>query len=530
MQQTTNMKLPFVVQKCKDFQNFIRSNKLLVLLFFVFCGIRIGLPILYPGSYIDEWYHLLSGHTFAHFGHFAEMYLGSYYFRGAYVSFFTAIYFKLFGESVFVAKLVPATIGIIDFVLVYLVGKQVFSKKFQLLLLLAIFTLSPWIILNHFYIRMYAFYETFSLFVALLALNTVEQVEQKNVQKLLRNYLILGGGVVIGNFLSQDNVFLILASISLLTFYVMYLVYCTELLSNNSFIQKLFSRKTKIYTAVIGMAGIITSFIISEKIREKITVFLQGDTATIFHFNTLGHVRFFFEQNGVLSILAVIFLILYLLQPKKEKKLNVLVFMTFVFLAIHFLQSRELQLVRTVSYFLPIFCVFSVALLDKLKRPSQYLTAFILIAFTLTSFPSNFFTTPQIPNEGVYLGGKIYSAIEENCNSSLLITSLDPGILQFYHLHPDYELHDYLGLGEESYTYSSITERYINVYSQTPVINHLSELSQIYADHQSICYLERTPVIDIYLTKESQAFIEKNFYPIFQDKNLRLLAKPSRAS
>ena len=75
------------------------------------------MPIVYTGSYIDEYAHILSGSELFETGHFAEIYKGEYYNRGAYVSFLVGLFFKLFGQTLFVAKIVPAIIGIINLLL-----------------------------------------------------------------------------------------------------------------------------------------------------------------------------------------------------------------------------------------------------------------------------------------------------------------------------------------------------------------------------------------------------------------------------
>jgi hypothetical protein len=101
----------------------------LVLIIIIFIGIKIGMPLIYAGSYIDEYNHIFSGIEFFKTGHFAELRLDNQYVRGLPVSVIGGLFMVLFGKTIFIAKMVPAIIGIINFFLLYLIAKRVIKRN-----------------------------------------------------------------------------------------------------------------------------------------------------------------------------------------------------------------------------------------------------------------------------------------------------------------------------------------------------------------------------------------------------------------
>ena len=134
-----------------------------------FIIIRLLMPIKFDGSYIDEYWHITSGISIVESGKYAYFYNnGSAYDRGLLMSLWVGFWMALFGKSILVAKLASISIAIINyFLFLYLAIKLIDKRRFQLLLLV-LYTVSPWVIFNHFYIRFYIVNELFLLIILVL--------------------------------------------------------------------------------------------------------------------------------------------------------------------------------------------------------------------------------------------------------------------------------------------------------------------------------------------------------------------------
>ncbi|MEI6731925.1 MAG: hypothetical protein WCK90_04575, partial [archaeon] len=173
-----------------------------VMITLLFIAIKIGMPLIYNGSYIDEWNHILSGIELFKTGHFAEIYPGENYSRGSIISFLEGLFLSLFGKSIFVAKMVPAIIGVFNFVLLYNLARKFIYKKFYLLTLMVMYTLSPLIIFSHFYIKISVLYEFVILIILTLFLRILNYKSKLN-RVLLISLLIVLIDIIL-YFLLQD--------------------------------------------------------------------------------------------------------------------------------------------------------------------------------------------------------------------------------------------------------------------------------------------------------------------------------------
>jgi hypothetical protein len=110
--------------------NFNKNNKfqnfsILLIIFILFLATKLFFILNYSGNFADDWQHIIAGSTFLENGHFHKIsnQFENGYMRGSYVSFTVAIFFYLFGKTLFVAKLVPAFIGLINFFLFHSIAK-----------------------------------------------------------------------------------------------------------------------------------------------------------------------------------------------------------------------------------------------------------------------------------------------------------------------------------------------------------------------------------------------------------------------
>ena len=128
---------------------------------------RFGLPLLYTGSYIDEYNHVHSAILLADQGEFPTFNSNSPYRRGSYVTVALTWLFALFGRGLYAAKLLPIAVGTASFGMLIAVSRHLLSSKWRYVFLLT-YVVYPWILFNHNYIRMHVFYELFLVLVTFI--------------------------------------------------------------------------------------------------------------------------------------------------------------------------------------------------------------------------------------------------------------------------------------------------------------------------------------------------------------------------
>ncbi len=404
----------------------------LLIIALIFIVIKIGMPIVYTGSYIDEYNHILSGIEFFETSHFAEIYHGSYYTRGAHVSVLVGFLMFLFGQTIFVAKMLPATLGIICFFLLYKISKNVFTNKNYILLLLGVYTLIPWFIFNHFYIRMYVFYEFFILFLTLLFILIIQNI------KNIKNLSIYGGITLISlaiiYFFSNDSGMYMVLLYAL--FFIIYIFFFE--------IQSI-PIKNKIYQFISNNLILKASFLFT----FLLCVFLYFDGLDLFNRLILGSVQFSsgmdYKYDNLFFNLNHPFTIFFLLSPIIIflKKINIyiklIIFSSLILFFLHLNSSSDLQMTRVIIYFLPLFYLISISVFSRI--PIVYKNKFIFVSVLLllglsiyANYPNNFFLKgPYIPSEIRYKDyKKTTNYLLKNYNKNFKVVTHIPHMILFY--------------------------------------------------------------------------------------------------
>ncbi len=494
---------------------------LFLIITLLFIIVKIYMVLRYTGSYIDEYYHIFSGIDLFTKGNLSTFIPGDIYTRGVYVSFFVGLFFKFFGSKLFVAKLVPAFIGLISYFLLAIIGKRLNLKKSTILLILLVYSVSPWVILNQFYIRMYAFYELFIL----LSINLIISLDKKLSEQKIKSSLLYLGSIIIFvmlmAFLSQDNVFYLLAILISLPVLGVYFKY----LKNNH------KNILKIIFLLLGFIIILAIFLsVSNKVvNDKIIAFFSGSPDNGFNVNLIGYFNFIFISNSVFTILILSSTVerIRSLKIYGLKIENILFFFLIFFLAVHLLISKSLQFLRVFIYIMPLFYLFSLQSIDNLKKYKVFIIIILLIFITL-NFPKGFFETPQIPNEGVYLGSDVYSKVILLCNNSTVITSQDPAVMNFFGVRTDYLLRDIISNSPNIY-YNNKTNSYVEFYSNISVITNVSTLNKIIINaKKDICYVEREPVNLAFVSQNMTNLIKEKFVLEGKYQNLNLFIHNNR--
>jgi hypothetical protein len=490
----------------------------LFLIALIFIIIKAGMPLIFTGSYIDEYFHISSGIEIFKSGSFPEIYPGSYYSRGALVSFFVGFFIFLFGKNIFVAKMVPASIGIINFFLLYLISRKFFIKKHYVLLLMLIYTFSYPVILNHFYIRFYVFYELFFLLNIFFIINFVNSLKNENNYKLLVNIIFILTVNIFGYFLIKDIGYWIILVFILTAFACIYLFNTIKNSNKFKFFGRLLNIKKKYKIIALIVLGTISGIFLN--IKTKIIFLISSpDGNPLFSQNSFSYNDFFFKTNLILTMLFLLGLleaIFYLIINKKQKiKLYPCISLgALILFILHFFSSNSLQTLRNIVYFLPLIYLISINYLSKIKLNNLLKIIIVALLFIslYCSYSNDFFDNPSFPRGAAYFGGEIYEDVNSICRDKLIITSHFPHVLNFYGITPDYGLQNIGYENERNIVFDKNFSGYHYVYPKNiEVITSLEQLKEIFNSHSRICYIERSLVNNARVDREIQDFIKNNF-------------------
>lgn len=470
-----------------------------ILMAAIFTTIRIGMPFVFSGSYIDETIHLFSGLEFFKTGHFSQLYYGIPYTRGAYVSFFAGLIMIIFGKTVFVAKFLPATIGIVNFFILFYISKKFIHDKLSIILVLILYTFIPWFIFDHFYIRMYVFYEFFIL--SLTALFGLILNNKKMFVYCGITFIIL----VITSFLSHDD--------------AQYLI----LLYSSSFIFYLIFFKIKIIGFKYKLAFIISCFVALFFYIGGISLLktILGGTATYTSSVNLKYYQLFFRTNLLFTVFFIISSV-FLFFRRIDVYVKIILFSSFMLFCIHLASSLDLQLTRTIIYFLTIFYLvscLSISFLFKIYK--NFLVKFIIVLMVILgivgNYPTNFLRSPGIPSEVNYKDYQLASDFIKNSydpNNLILLSSQDQvnifdGVRyrEIYTLR-DNKISDYDKSAEYYDPTTNITR---NTLTNVPVLRDYKEFNDIInkTDQEVVLFIDQD--ISGWITPESWSVIHKRF-------------------
>lgn len=406
----------------------------------IFIAIKILIPIVYTGSYIDEYNHILSGLEFFKTGHFAEIYHGSYYTRGAYVSFLVGLLMFLFGETIFVAKMLPAAIGIVNFFLLYKIAKQIFHDKKYILLFLAIYTAIPWFIFNHFYIRMYVFYEFFMIFLTFLFILIISNI--KNVKKLLIYTIMTFITLLIIYFFSNDDGMYMVLLYSL--FFISYIFFfeIQKIPIKNRGVSWLTNNHLIKIIIFIGIGILLFLYLDGFSLIERfISGSVQFSSGAKFKYDNL-----FFNQNLIFSIFFILSAC-FLFFKKTSNITKIIILSSLALFTIHYNSSLDFQMTRIIIYFLPLFYLISVFVFSTFSKiyKHKFFPFFVLLFLFLSvleNYPDDFFSEgPYVPTEvnyKDYLKSNEYIQRKIGNNSDITIISSLPHINKFYNTQGDF--------------------------------------------------------------------------------------------
>jgi hypothetical protein len=465
----------------------------LILILVLFIATRLYFVLSNNVTISDDWYSITSAKKLLKEGDFLYQYGHDIpYLRGSYAIFMTAFYFMLFGKSVLVAKLVPITIGIVNFFLILRITKMLGYKNITKVFILLVFTFLPWTIFNHIFIRMYVFYEMFLLMVVLLSFLMIKSIENKKNLSLLLWFMVFVLINLINWFFSHDEGKYLIALCSTISLIYIFLTKSQQIkISSHNciarLIKKIFELEIHLKVLVVAVTLFVGYFVMG--IQKNIIWFLKAKTNT--PEKHLDFYDIFFDLNYLFSVLFIIGIILLFFYKSKYGKYISIVGITLFFT--HYISNRDLQIVRGMMYFFPLYFIISFYLVNEFFRKKImkglakiiFLILFSTLLFLIIedNYPSRFIREhPQIPYELAYFNFKdSYKYITENKENKILIAS---GYTLYYSYYYDIKFDyiiDFKGIleRERNFYYDEKSQRYKSISENTPLLTEKAEFMEL---------------------------------------------------
>ncbi|MFA5927636.1 MAG: hypothetical protein WCT32_03610 [Patescibacteria group bacterium] len=417
---------------------------MIALLFVVFLAYRIYVIFRFPMNFPDEFTHAIVGLELFKTEHFPILYnSGKPYMRGSYVSALAGLFLTLIGKHIWVIKVVPLLIGAIDFWLVKSISKRVISNKNFIYVVLLLFIINPWIALNHFYLRLYVFYELFLLLTVFLLIKMLELFNWARYWKAAALFLIFLLAIYINYFWSFDEgkqLNLLSAGVGFV--FILLSQRKMRLNPRNLVFRKI--REIIMVGPVYKLLFVVTILMylfFRYDFLAKVNFLLT--TQLIGSFYRQSYLELFYNNQLILSLLFVISLTMLYLIYDGAKRLVIVIAIALI--AIHFLSGPGLQIIRGLLYFIPLFIIISVMALDYIasvysfnSRPIFHRLVFVLVVAvaifsTVKTYPEDF------SSKGFSLSGDLWPNNYQEVYRQLELQYPDHKIIQVGYNTPAFE-------------------------------------------------------------------------------------------
>ncbi len=453
-------------------------------------AIMIMVSQAYSSSYIDEYWHIFAGRNFLQEGGLNSLYSTGPYERGMIVSILSGMFQLIFGDQLWIQKLIPVGISMGIYGGLMALSRQVWSGQLWVSFLLGgIWVLSPWLMFNHQYIRVYVWYEF--IFVAGLWL-VLWSSDWSWRRWVMMQISVLGG--LWGVYLTANDNAVLLPIVGV--FFAQAIVFITR---------PTIGKMTHWLRVVMIGAGSL-AVVSSVWGKNLILSFLNQD----FMFATQESYRdFFLERNTLVSVFALVGIGIWLVRGTIQQRILALVCSLLV--TLHFISSPDVQLIRSIFYLLPLIYVMSLVPIWFVYQ-SKYLFGkivgglllAILVLGVYQSYPlQEGFLAEQhlfIPEEIYAVDYQVgYQYITDNCHGKTLYeTSPTPYVGQFYGVDIDAVVITQREWLEQDTIFRPISdENYVVHYSNVPVITNIQDLDTHF------CWIQRTPSLERYLSGEA---------------------------
>ena len=396
-------------------------------LLILFLGPRLWLVLHTSGSFVDEYWHLVSATDLLEHGHLGDFDTSPTYKRGAFLSVWLAGWISILGKSVAAAKISVLLFGLGSFVAVVSVARHEIEHRSVLLLLGAMLALSPWLIFDHIYIRMYVFYEFVTcLCVWLLHVYCRRIDSNEAVRRPYRILIWIAAILTVLLLTSFDSGAYAPALVVGLMLGFLFVFHPNYLLSLGRIPGAVaLASPARRLVVLILLAGI---GVLALDIWPKVQALLSGDME--YGASRGQNYRIFlFEENAVVSTLMGVSV---LTMPwARSPFLRALIVSVALVFGIHLLTADKAQVLRGIFYLLPLYYFVAALALDQMRFPkaAPAILAFALaIAYSfMDQYPRDFLSRPSAPgiNYVDYRGA--YEFVREHCQGRDVIDA-SPGV------------------------------------------------------------------------------------------------------
>jgi hypothetical protein len=512
---------------------FFRENAgslAVILVSVVFVTSRVAMPVLFDGSYIDEYWHITSGISLFETGKYAYFYNdGGPYKRGLLMSLWVGFWMAFLGKSLLVAKLAPISIAIINyFLLLYLSIKLIDKKRFQILLLL-LYTVSPWCIFNHFYIRMFVIYELFLLLLLVLGYRMYTAMWNANGKKLALYVSLVIVLNILNLFTSNDSgkYLLPVASAAMLASLFIY-DFNVQMAKDRGLFSAIADNillSTATYRSAVVLITSVVAFIALDA-GDKIE-FMMNAKLTYTSMPEYKYSWLFWDRNGVITAFFVLAVATFWRKDCGFERIIFLVAGTLF--VMHFASSEDLQIIRGVMYFFPLYYLTAVIGASKVKYPSEWVwyvvISSIFLLATVTNVPRSYLWGPSIRAEINYIEyARLYDSVINHCRGSVIVEAApsSPFIARFHGVNVDYALSAAGNADKDDlYTLDGLTGKFSTTWGALPVLTDMKDLQLLNKD---VCLIVRSPSKNIFLPSTAKDMLhraKKSWH--FNNMNLYLL-------
>lgn len=370
----------------------LTKKRAVIISLVIFFTVRVTFLLYHMGYFaFDEFYHIST---------LNPLYFTDYN-RADYINLMVKMFCNLLGYSDFVVKLIPLILGSISFITGLYLMYKLYESPYWIVILSAVLSFMPYVIYNHFYIRMYVFLEAAFMVSALLVYKLmVVSGKKRYIYLLLSVFITLAYSLNTVDFSSWG--FLLLMAV------VLGYVGVIKVVPANFF-------KSHIYRVGITIATILIAVCVAGIIMIKqgwIEISALKDISAIsgaginldellfefYHSERPVFFIFLFVQTLLVTIPFVISLIsTWKKNEIEEKPIFLMALLPMLGYIILFYNS---YIIRSYIAFWPLLCILAYRKFDKLKLANiQYCIIGVGVVLSVSLIQQNFWEEPTIPNE-----------------------------------------------------------------------------------------------------------------------------------
>lgn len=506
----------------KSIEKYKNQDLIFIILMIAFIGLKLFFIYTHNGSYMDEYSHIFNGNSLAKYGSLSQIYEGKYYTRGLIASLLAGISLFISNNNIILIRILFSSVGIINFILLYKISKKLIDNIYVIYLLLIVYTISPWIIFEDFYIRFYIFYEFFILLNTLIAIkiiNANKLQDIKNIKKYIIFFLINNILMIIST-IDSGRLIIGFHAVFVITIIYIYILNINKTEKKGIF-QKILEIEKKNKLKIICSFWILS--IILLMILYILKIFYLPDLVYTSP-NDLKYNNLFFNLNPISTILFIVTIIFMLIKYKKYKikdEILVIIISILILFLLNMTIPLNLQNIRSIMYFFPLYYLTIFIGLDFIiKSKKDYIiltiTSIIISTEIFINYPKGFINTPYIPKEIDYIDNTAYNDAKTICKNNTIIVYSNPGIALFFDIKPNYYINSkysdnnwvtYNPDAKLAYKKDGI---FYDVYSNVRIISTLDELVNIYHNNKNICIIQGGLPYS-WINEDIRSFIKNNF-------------------